>query len=199
MTIRVDLRVEAAAEAVRIRALKAQPAALTRSAPPRGIRAAVLWRTRCLHGAAAVFITRTRVVDGSGRLVENFILPIEVRGELSLSRSSPGHLRLRTQDVFDRYQGAARAACLAAVAARVTSLAADYGRGLARARMRESRLAELAHARHALVQPGLFGRQASKDVVPAPGVTRESRDQASSVLIAQHSEIVLLLILPSRS
>ena len=185
--LKIDLRAEAMSEADRIRAIKKQPqqAAFARSSG--GIRTTALRGTTApgLHGSAAVFLTRTSIADGSGRLVEELLIPVEVyRG--------PGD---GAQQVFDRWQAPVRSVCLAEVAKRITALAWDYRRGLERARARESRLAELARAdRGGLVQPGLFDRRSTNDRSPLLDCQRqESLSAASSLLVAHQLEFVLFL------
>lgn len=132
-----------------------------------------------------MFFTRTRIVDGSGRLIEELIIPVEV------VRENGG----RAQKVFDRWHALVRSVCLAEVATRMTNLAVEYRQGLQRARARESQLADLIDAdRDALVQPGLFDRRPMKDQGARPDSgRRESLDIASSLLLAQRSDIVLLI------
>ena len=186
-SIRIDLRAEARDEAERIRAMKTRPA-VALSAPRRsGIPAATLRRTTAagLHRSTTIFFTRARIADGSGRLVEELVIPVEVNRE-------PGD---HAQKVFDRWQRLVRSVCLAEVAKRTTGLAWEYRHGLAQARAREARLVETARTdRAGLVQPGLFDRRAMNDRPPAPDACRqESLNSASSVLVAQQLQFVLLL------
>ena len=83
----------------------------------------------------------------------------------------------------------------------MTDLAVEYGRGFERARARESYLMELANADgDTLVQPGLFDRRATNGRFSLEHHGREEALQsATSLLIAQASETVLLLIVgPAR-
>ena len=66
-----------------------------------------------------------------------------------------------------------------------------------RARARESQIAELTEAeRDALIQPGLFDRRVTNDrATAAESQRRPSLDTASSLLVAQSSETVLLLVI----
>lgn len=198
MPIKVDLRAEAEVDAVRIRSIKAK--APTDSAPFQsgGVAFIVLRRPKTggLIRSAAIFFTRTRIVDGSGRLVEDLMVPVEVRRDIGP----------QAQRAFDAYYSAVRSVALAEVARRITALATEYGRGLARVRARESRLEEFAENRaHELVQAGLFDRRALQDRDRSVHVhatvsnqhreRREALDASSSLLVAQQSEIVLFLII----
>jgi hypothetical protein len=129
----------------------------------------------------------TRIVDGSGRLVEDLIIPIEVRFR------QPGP---QPRTLFEHCHALIRSACLTEVARRITALASEYGRGLERARSREAHLAQLAEAdKAALIQPGLFDGRAVKERVAVQHDFRKAAlDNASSLLVAQQSEAVLLLI-----
>ena len=185
--LKIDLRAEAMSEAARIRAVKSEPphAASTRSSG--GIRTAALRGTTAagLHRSVAIFLARTSIADGSGRLVEELLIPVEVDRD-------PGDA---APQVFDRWHALVRSVCLAEVAKKMTALAWDYRRGLERARARESRLAELARADGAgLVQPGLFDRRSTNDKDFLPDCQRqESLSAASSLLVAHQLEFVLFL------
>jgi hypothetical protein len=190
MTIKLNLRAEAEAEAARIRAITTRPAADGTAWRLNGVAATVLRRatTAGLNRPAAIFFTRTRIADGTGRLVEDLVVPIEVRG---------CDVALQTQTLFERFHPLIRSACLHEVARRITDLASEYGRGLERACTRESQLARLAGTdRTALIQPGLFDGRAMKDRAPFEHDGRkEALDLASSLLVAQPSETVLLLVI----
>jgi len=184
---KIDLGAEAISEAARIQVVKMRPPHEVSAPSWRGIPAAALRGTTAagLRGPAAIFLTRTSIADGSGRLVEELLIPVEVNRD-------PGD---GAEQVFDRWQALVRSVCLAEVAKRITALAWDYRRGLERARARESRLAELARAdRGGLVQPGLFDRRSTNDRSPLLDCQRqESLSAASSLLVAHQLEFVLLL------
>jgi len=77
--LRIDLRAEAICEAARIRAIKRQPPQVAFARSSGGIRTAVLRSpTAGLHRSVAIFLTRTSIADGSGRLVEELLIPVEV-------------------------------------------------------------------------------------------------------------------------
>jgi hypothetical protein len=139
-----------------------------------------------LHRHVAIFVTRTRVVDGSGRLVEELIIPVQV------GRDIEG----RVQDVCDRWHSRVLAVCLETIAARLADLARQYRDGLERARSRESQLAGIVRSdRSALVQPGLFDRRALQDRVEAPDHERQDAlTTAFSLLLAQPPETILLIV-----
>jgi hypothetical protein len=188
-SIKIDLRAEAHSETARIRAIKARPPDAGASRPWSGIPVATLRRTTAagLHRSTVIFFTRTNIADGSGRLVETLVIPVEVSTEAGSN----------TQQLFDRWQPLVRSVSLAEVAKRITGLAWEYRHGLARARARESQLAEMARAdRAGLVQPGLFDRRAMPDRSPNADCGRqESLNTASSLLVAQQLEFVLLLVI----
>jgi hypothetical protein len=188
-SIKIDLRAEAHTEAARIRAIKARPPDAVSSRPWSGIPVATLRRTTAagLHRSTVTFFTRTQIADGSGRLVEELVIPVEA------SREAGGDVQV----MFERSQPLIRSVCLAEVAKRITSLAWEYRHGLARARARESQLAEMARAERAWpVQPGLFERRVLHDRIAAADSGRqESLNTASSLLVAQQLGFVLLLVI----
>jgi hypothetical protein len=186
--IKIDLREDARSEAARICAIKARPPNAVSARPRSGIPAATLRRTKAagLRRCVAIFFTRTTIVDGSGRLVEELLIPVQVE------RETGGDV----QKMFDSWHALVRSVCLVEVAKRVTGLAWEYRHGLERARARESALAAIARAdRGGLIQPGLFDRRAIHGRVSIPDDARqESLNSASALLVAQPSEIVLLLV-----
>jgi hypothetical protein len=187
--IRIDLRADALTEAARVCAIKARPPQTATPRPWRGIPTAALRRTKAagLRRSVAIFFTRTTIVDGSGRLVEELVTPVEVERETGAD----------AQQVFDRRHALVRSVCLAEVARRITGLAWEYRRGLERARARESQLAEPARAdRAGLMQPGLFDRRAMQGRISiTDGKRQASLNSASSLLVARQSECVLLLVI----
>jgi len=60
----------------------------------------------------AIFFTRTRIVDGAGRMVEELVLPVEVEGDMDGD----------AQQVCERWNGRVRASCLKEVAGRIAEL-----------------------------------------------------------------------------
>jgi hypothetical protein len=208
MPIKVDLRATAEIEADRIRSLKAKAGADSAPLHSGGGVFTVLRRSSAssLIRSAAVFFTRTRLVDGTGRLVEDLMVPVEVRATPHAALRKRRDIGLHARKVFAAYHAAVRTVALAEVARRISVLATDYGRGLERARERESRLAELA-ANHApeRVQAGLFDRRALQDrdrsvhfhaaMSNQHRQRRQALDASCSLIIAQQSEIVLLLII----
>ena len=183
---KIDLQAEAGREAARIQAIKRRPPRAASTRPRCGILAAALRGATAagLHRQVAIFLTRTSIADGSGRLVEDLLIPVEVDRE-------PGD---EAQHVFDCWRALVRSVCLAEVAKRITGLAWEYRHGLERARVRESLLTELAGAdTKALVQPGLFDHRAMKDRVPLPDRERQESLNAASLLVAHQLEFVLLL------
>jgi hypothetical protein len=134
----------------------------------------------------AIFLTRTRIVDGSGRMVDELLIPVEVCADIE----GPA------QQVCRRWHSRVRTVCLAEVADRIAALAPEYRRGLERARIRESQLADIARAhRRALVQPGLFDRRADERAYDPDHERRESLTNASSLLLARQSETILLIVI----
>jgi hypothetical protein len=195
MTLTVNLRAEADAEGQRLRSIKARtPTRLL----PDGMLTSVLRRrdARSFHLPAAIFLTRTRIVDGAGRLVEDVFVPIEVRGATVARHQRRREMARAAQALFDDSRALVRAACLEEVARRLSDLGSIYNRGLARARARESQVAALADAeRRAMVQPGLFDDRATAHREPVDGLWRqETLDRAASPLVAQQSQAVLMLL-----
>ena len=163
---KIDLRAEANREAARIQLIKTRPphAAPARSwgdIPTTALRGPT---AAGLRRSVAIFFTRTSIADGSGRLVEELLIPVEVDREAGDE----------ARQVFERWQSLVRSVCLAEVAKRITGLAWEYRHGLARASARESHLVEMATAERAgLVQPGLFDRRAMNDRTSLPDRQRE--------------------------
>jgi hypothetical protein len=187
--IKIDLRADALSEAARVCAIKARPPHTATARPWRGIPAAALRGTKAagLRRSVAIFFTRTTIVDGCGRFVEELLTPVEAEKEAGTD----------AQEAFDRWHALVRSVCLAEVAKRITGLAWEYRRGLERARARESQLAELARAdRAGAIQPGLFDRRAMNErISTTDGQRQQSLNSASSLLVAQQSECVLLLVI----
>ncbi len=192
--MKLELRAEAEADAVRIRANRTNPSANSAPFQTGTVALTVLRRpgTGDVIRSGAIFFIRTRVVDGSGRLVENLLIPVEVR-IVSPTLRRRRDIRAHAQEVLDAHQAAVRSVALAEVARRITALAADYGHGLERARARESRLAETDA--HVLVQAGLFDRRHLQN--QDRPVRFHPMTASSSLLVAQQSEIVLLLVVTS--
>jgi hypothetical protein len=201
MLITTNLRADAEAEAVRLQAVRTKAAESSARFLPRGIVCATLWRPRPgrLLRTGAIFFVRTRIVDGRGRLVEDLMVPLEFR--------SAG---LRAQALLDACHAAVRSAALAEVARRIRALAKEYGRGLQRARDRERRLMAVVENRVSeRVQAGLFDHRAEQDhdrserlrttVSNEHRDRQEALDASMSLLIAQHSETVLLLIIARKA
>jgi hypothetical protein len=194
------LRAAADLEAGRLRDVKAQFPGSQRTSLPGRVPVCIV-RARCraqgskaskgarawpLNGRAAIFFARTRIVDGSGRLVEDLMVAVRVCSDIE----GPA------QQVLDRCHARVRAVCLREVAARIGDLARLYRDGFTRVRMRETWIAEDVHVRrNVLVQPGLFEQRALHNRVPAVEPHRQqSLIAASSLLLAQPPEILLLLM-----
>jgi hypothetical protein len=185
MPLQIDLRIAAEAEAIRIRSARAD-----RANGPTSDRHCSEARGRVLTGeirrpkgsdlaGSAIFLTRTRVVDGRGRLIEDVIVPVRVTNPL---RSNSNSL--------------VRSVALAEVAKRLSWIASEHRQSLQRAHQREAHIATIAALHHAApLQPGLFESRTRK---PATLIFDDDRKQAlesaALLLVAQQSEIVLLLI-----
>jgi hypothetical protein len=199
MTIAVNLEAAARVETERISQARVR-AAFPPELPSHGDVVALTLRKPVDHlvPCTVLVFMRTRVVDGSGRLIEDFLIPLQIRCSPSALRRMRGVHRW-AQKLLDACLPSARSTALAEVAVRIDHLAAEYGRGLSRARAREAELGTLIEAdRQALIQPGLFDR---RGLGTGPSVQTDGRrqtlDNAASLLVAQQSEATLLLIVGS--
>jgi hypothetical protein len=197
MLIKTNLRADAEAEASRLQAARA--GAGSSRFPCRGVACTTIRHPESHHliRPGAIFFTRTRIVDGRGRVVEDLIVAVQVR--------TAGLQALRAQKMLDSHHAAVRSAALAEVARRLRTLAAACQRGLQRARAREvSITALIENDVLESVQAGLFDHRAVQNhdrsvhrrttMSNEHRVRTEALDASLSLLVAQPSDTALLLI-----
>lgn len=172
MTQTLALRSDAEAEAERLRAVRSTPAFLRNRRPgtfPQGVPIAdhvsvtTIRRSkrRPLNTSGAIFFGRVNVVDASGRVLEELLVPVQVEFRASIHGKRRNDLRRDAQDIHDRCQPAVVEAVREHVSTRLTNISDQSGHGLARSMRREGHLARLlADEVPALVQAGLFDRRA---------------------------------------
>jgi transposase len=207
MTQVLMLRSDAEAEAERLRAVRAtspcaHTAAMTDQVPVTTIRRVKLGP---LGSPGAIFFARAKVVDASGRVLEELLVPAQVKFRPLNHGKRRRDVRSDGRQVLDRHQPAVVAAVREHVSTRLTSISDQYGRGLARSTRREEHLGKLlAREIPALVQPSLFDRRALKDRESARSddttASKESDarklalQSAVSGITMREPDIVLLLL-----
>jgi hypothetical protein len=208
MILTPALRHEAEAEARRLWAVRAGPAVTQPTTAPGDVGAATLRTSphNLLHDTAAIFFVRVRIIDGSGRLLEDVMLPVQLRLPLADRATRRSDVRDKAQLLIVRHGPAAMAAAGTHLAVRLAEISRQYGRGLERAERRERWLGRIVnHDGHHLVQAGLFDRRALKNldaaryrVLRASRDSHERRQTLQSVMAGLSTlqpEIVLLLLI----
>ena len=202
------LRHEAEAEARRLRAVRAR-SAVTQPTTALGDVGATTIRTSphsVLRDPAVIFFVRVRIIDGSGRLLEDVMVPVQLRLPLADRATRRSDVRDNAQLLIVRHGPAAMAAVGTHLAVRVADISRQYGRGLERAERRERWLGRIVnHDGHHLVQAGLFDRRSLKDLDVARyrelRASRESNERRQTLqsgmtgLSTLQPEIVLLLLI----
>jgi superfamily II DNA/RNA helicase len=167
-------------------------------------------RSRSRKNSRTLWFFHARIVNGSGRLVEELLLPVQLpasTADLSGVCSSPPKPRDVTalvDQLFIRFRGAVTSAAQMHVERRALEIAGESRAWVGRAIARERRLSELLATDDALFQAGLFEtrslkhrenirtqRQRLVDETAFRGGHLE-RDAVTS--LAQAPELVLLLI-----
>jgi hypothetical protein len=172
MTQTLALRSDAEAEAERLRAVRLTSAFFRNRRPgtfPQGVPVAdqvcvtTIRRSKRgpLNTSGAIFFGRVNVVDASGRVLEDLLVPVQVEFRASIHGKRRGDLKREAQEIHDRCQPAVIGALREHISTRLTNISDQSGHGLARALRREGHLARLlADEMPALVQAGLFDRRA---------------------------------------
>jgi hypothetical protein len=210
MILTPALRDEAEAEARRLRAARTRPAATPPTTALGDVGATTLRTSprNVLHDTAAIFFVRVRIVDGSSRLLEDVMVPVQLRLPLADRATRRSDVRDKAQLLIGRHGPAAMAAAGTHLAVRLAEISRQYGRGLERADRRERWLGRIMnHDGHRLVQTGLFDRRALKDLdavryreLRASRESNERRQTLQSVMAGLSTlqpEIVLLLLVES--
>jgi hypothetical protein len=171
-------------------------------------------RVSPLDRAGIIFIVAIRIVDGSSRILEQWLLPLQIVDPPEL-----GNRKLRRRQVtaaigslIDRHAEAVRAAALIEVTKRVSALGISVAGSTALAQRREAALLKRILAeRQPLVQLGLFDRrllrQRQSELQLEEHLEIEHRrrlnelNSARTLLIAQPLQIALVLLIkgPRRS
>ncbi|MBE3100071.1 MAG: hypothetical protein IMZ44_23365 [Planctomycetes bacterium] len=119
----------------------------------------------CAVAPGAVFLFRSRLVDGRGGIVEDTLIPVHVEaaGALPVSAGTPAGRNARDQ-LADGWLPIARERARAEAAARLSSLLSQQGGGLERLSAREAAIARFLRRRLrpgavAPAQAGLFDRR----------------------------------------
>ena len=208
MVLTPGLRHEAEAEARRLWAVRARSAVTQPTTAPGDVGATTL-RTSPhsrLRDTAAIFFVRVRIIDGSGRLLEDVMVPVQLRLALADRPTRRSDVRDQAQLLIVRHGPAAMAAVGTHLAVRLADISRQYGRGLERAERRERWLGRIVnHDGHHLVQAGLFDGRSLKNLdaaryreVRASRESNERRQTLQSVmsgLSTLQPEIVLLLLI----
>jgi hypothetical protein len=207
MTQILALRSDAEAEAETLRALRST-AACSHAVPITDqVSLTTIRRSKQgpLGDSGAIFFARVKIVDASGRVLEDLLVPVRVKFRALIRGKRRRDVRRDGQDIHDRHQPAVVAAVREHVSTRLTNISNQYGSGLARSMRREEHLARLlAGEIPALVQPGLFDRRAVKERESARSdettASHESDARRRALQSALHGitmrepDIVLLLL-----
>jgi hypothetical protein len=208
MTLTPALRAEAEAEARRLWAVRARSAVIQPMTAMGDIGVTTLRISPhgVLRDTAAIFFVRVRIIDGSGRLLEDVIVPVQLRLPLADRATRRSDVRDEAQLLIERHGPAAMAAVGPHLAVRLAEISRQYGPGLERAERRERWLGRIVKRDgHHLVQAGLFDRRSLKNLDAARRrelrASRESdarRQTLQSVMAGSSTlqpEIVLLLLI----
>lgn len=222
MTLTLVLRADAVAEAARLTDVRARIAAPIRRkangtdatnrrpAPAGAFDGIAVTMIRARAGgafghASAIVMTRARILDQPGRLLEELVVPIELKLPLVNPGTTLRAVKALAQRLLDLHQRAVIAVAREQISKRLADISAQYGRGVQRSLRREERLAAiLATEAPPLVQAGLFDRRAlkarasdrSRDSLAWDESDARRRTLRSAVagVTAQEPEIVLVLL-----
>jgi hypothetical protein len=162
LTLRSDAEAEAAAlRAVRSASTSSPTSLIPDQVPVTAIRAS---KQGPLTSSGAIFLVRVKIADASGRVLEEPLVPVQLKCPALVHGKKRRDVRRAGQGIHDRHQPVVVAAVAAHVSSRLTSLFDRYGSELARSMRREAHLARLAASEvPVLVQAGLFDRRAVKE------------------------------------
>jgi len=221
MTLTLVLRSEAEAEAARLTDVRARLAApirrkakstdtTTRPAPAGTFDGIAVTMIRGRAGGAfgrarAIVMTRARILDQPGRLLEELVVPIELKLPLVKPGRTRRAVKALAQRILDLHQPAVIAVAREQISNRLAQISAEYGRDVQRSIRREERLAAvLAIEAPPLVQAGLFDRRAlkarasdrSRDSLAwdESDARRRALRSAVAAVTAQEPEIALVLL-----
>jgi hypothetical protein len=209
--IRVVARVgaEAEAEAFRLSSLaRLLPVALSHR--DHGHTAISVFRSHSRRASLAFWFFHARIVNGSGRLIEEVLLPIQLpmsTADLSgvcASQPKRRDVSALAEQLIDRFRAAVTSAARSHIERRVAEIAGESRAWVTRALARERRLSRLVATDDALFQAGLFETRLAKhreDIraqrqrLVDETTTRAGHLELDAVMsVAQAPELVLLLI-----
>jgi hypothetical protein len=201
------LRSDAEAEAGRLRAVRStspcsHAAAITDQVPVTMIRASARGP---LRNPGAIFFVRVKVIDASGRVLEELLVPAQVKFHQMNHGKRRRDVRSDGQRVFDRHQADVVATVGEHVSTRLTNISDQYSSGLGRLTRREEHLTRLlAREIPAMVQASLFDRRAVKEHESARSeetaasqesdVRKRALQSAVPGITMRRPDIVLLLL-----
>ena len=221
MTLTLILQAEAAAETARLTDVRARIAApnrrkssgtskTNRTAPAGAFDGIAVTMIRRRAGGAfghatVIVITRARILDQTGRLLEEVVVPIELTLRLMNPGTTRRAVKALAQRILDLHQRAIVAVAREQISKRLAHISVQYGRGVQRSIRREERLAAiLATEARPLVQAGLFDRRALKarafdrdrDSLAwnESGARRHMLRSAVAGITAQEPQIALILL-----
>jgi hypothetical protein len=158
-----------------------------------------------LGHSGAIFFGSVKIVDASGRVLEDLLVPVQVKFRARLHGKRRRDVCRDGQEIYDRHQPAVVEAVREHVSRRLMNISDKYGCGLARLMRREDHLARLlGDETPALVQAGLFDRRAVKERDSARIDEAAASDESNARMRALQSamlgitvrgpDIVLLLL-----
>jgi hypothetical protein len=207
--VKAQISEEAEAEAFRLSTLACLlPVALSHR--DHGHAAVSVFRSHSRSSSLTFWFFHARIVNGSGRLIEEVLVPIQLplsTADLSGLRASPPKRRDVTalaDQLIDRFRAAVTSAARSHVERRVAEIAGESRAWVTRALARERRLSQLVATDDGLFQAGLFETRLSKhreDIraqrqrLVDETATRAGHLELDAVMsMAQAPELVLLLI-----
>jgi hypothetical protein len=168
MTQTLALRSDAEAETERLRAVRSTSAFGHAVPVVDQVCVTTIRRSKVgpLSNSGAIFFGRVNIVDASGRVLEDLLVPVQVEFRASIhGQRRHGQrrrdLRRDAQEIHDRYRPAVVGAVRDHVSTRLTHISEQWSCGFALSMRREEHLAKLlAGEIQTLVQAGLFDRRA---------------------------------------
>jgi hypothetical protein len=207
MTQTLALRSDAEAEAERLRAVRSTSAFGHAVPVADQVSVTTIRRSKLgpLSNSGAIFFGRVNIVDASGRVLEDLLVPVQVEFRASIHGQRRRDLKHHAQQIHDRYQPAVVGAVREHVSTRLTNISDQCRCGLARSMRREEHLVRLlAGEIPALVQAGLFDRRAVNEHESARSheaaasnesdARRRALQSAMLGITMREPEIVLLLL-----
>ena len=210
-TTRVQAQIteEAEAEALRLsRLARSSPAAPSHR--DYGHTAVNVFRSRTRKTSSTFWFFQARILNGSGRLVEELLLPVQLPvstadlSDIGSSRPKRRDVTALADHLVERFRGVVASTAQTHVERRAVEIARESRAWVGRAIARERRLSQLVAADDALFQAGLFETRSLKHrenirterqrLVEESACRTGYLELDAVTSLAQQPELVLLLI-----